>query len=239
MRTRTWQLAWTSQPERPVAVVLVLHGGQQRSHRPASWRQTAVLRMLPFARGIAMRGQGQVAVARLLHSVRGWNDGEASPVLEAREALAEIRSRHPGIPLGLLGHSMGGRTALHLAEEPDVTVIVGLAPWVARGDLPRGGPGLRALLMHGTRDRITSPKATRWMAKELGALGVDVTWRPVIGEGHALLRYPRLWHREAAAFAVDSLVGASATGASAAGGEVDVPVREDSEDTEPGATNCA
>jgi pimeloyl-ACP methyl ester carboxylesterase len=258
LSTGTWQLTWTSEPEHPAAAVLVLHGGQERSHRRGSWRQTAALRMVPFARAIATRGRGQVAVGRLLHSVRGWNGDEASPVADAREALAEIRSRYPGIPLGLLGHSMGGRTALHLAGEPDVTVVVGLAPWVARGDRPSGGPGLRALLMHGTRDRITSPKATRWMARELGALGVDVTWRPVLGEGHSLLRFARLWHREAAAFVVDSLVGPPVAPAGAdaridqdapldldariddhAGPHLDPGSEEGTESREPDATNCA
>ncbi|HET7279319.1 MAG TPA: alpha/beta hydrolase [Dermatophilaceae bacterium] len=231
MTTRTWQFAWTSEPERPAAAVLVLHGGQERSRHRARWRHVAALRMVPFARAVAAGGQGQVAVARLLHTVRGWNGDEASPVADAREALAELRSRHPGIPLGLLGHSMGGRTALHVADEPGVAVVVGLAPWVARGDLPRGGPGLRVLLMHGTRDRITSPKATRWMARELGTLGVDVTWRPIPGAGHALLRFARRWHREAAAFLVQGLLGPP-------------PERRDAEgttsrDPEPDPTNCA
>jgi alpha-beta hydrolase superfamily lysophospholipase len=209
----TWQLAWTAQPAHPQGVVLVLHGGKDRSRRPARWRNTAALRMLPFARAAAAAGGGDLAVVRLLHSVRGWNGPETSPVADAREALQEIRTSYPGIPLGLLGHSMGGRTALYLAEEPDVRVIVCLAPWVERTDRPLGGAGLRVMLAHGTRDRITSPQATRWLAGQLASRGVDVTYRSLPGEGHALLRHPWQVQQTAADFMARGLSAARTCGA--------------------------
>lgn len=211
MTQGSWRLAWTSRPARPRAVVLVLHGGKERSQRPARWRQTAVLRMVPFARAVARAGRGELAVARLRYSVRGWNGQDASPVADTRAALTALRQRYPRVPIGLLGHSMGGRTALFLADEPDVEALVALAPWVERHDRPRGGPTLRALLLHGTRDRITSVHATRWMADQLAARGVEVTWRPLPGEGHALLRHAPRIHKAAADFLVRGL-GASAGG---------------------------
>ena len=47
------ELKWTSRPQAPTAVVLVLHGGQDASQRPARWHNLAVLRMVPVARAIA------------------------------------------------------------------------------------------------------------------------------------------------------------------------------------------
>ena len=95
---------------------------------------------------------------------------------------------------------MGGRVAFRLARDPRVSAIVALAPWVERTDVALGHPGLRALVMHGTRDRITSPRNAKAMAEAMAALGVQVTWRPVEGETHSMLRQPGRWHDESARF---------------------------------------
>ncbi len=205
----TAELRWTAEPADPHAVVLLLHGGREHSTVPARWNQLAVLRMIPFARAVARAGDGQIAVARLRYAVRGWNEAAESPIADARAALEQVRARYPDRPIGLLGHSMGGRVALRLADDPGVEAVVGLAPWVHRYDVAGGGPGLRALLMHGTRDRMTSPHNTATMAGRLRARGVDVRLVSVDGEGHAMLQRPRYWHRTAASFLREALLPAS------------------------------
>jgi dipeptidyl aminopeptidase/acylaminoacyl peptidase len=60
--------------------------------------------------------------------------------------------------------------------------------------------------MHGTRDRVTSLAASRRMARAMVELGADVTYEAVEGEGHAMLRRPRLWHRRASEYLAHHLV---------------------------------
>lgn len=187
-------------PAAPQGVVLVLHGGGENGHEPVSWLKGPVLRMLPFAKSIEHRAGDRLAVLRLKNRFFGWNGDEQTPLLDARWALDEIRTRYAGLPITLIGHSMGGRVVTHLMAEPDVTTVVGLAPWREDGDPTLGRPGLRVLLMHGVDDRTTDPRRTKALAKDLGAQGADVTWRPVEGEGHAMLRHALTWHREVTDF---------------------------------------
>lgn len=199
------ELRWTHEAKEPRGAVLVLHGGRSTSQMPTSWWNVAVLRMMPFAWTVASESHGHLSVAVLRYAVRGWNGSAASPVADARSALDEVAARHPGLPLGLLGHSMGGRVAFRLAGDDRVAALVALAPWVERKDVATGHPGLRALVMHGTRDRITSPRNSRAMAEAMSALGVDVTWRAMEGETHSMLRQAARWHRESAQFLVEGL----------------------------------
>lgn len=198
----TPELTWHSDVAHPQAVVLVLHGGKSRSRSAARPWQPAVWWMRPFADAVADAGGDKVAVARLRYAVRGWNGGEASPVADTRNALQQLLARHPGVPIGLLGHSMGGRVALHLCGDERVRAVAALAPWVERPDLARTHPGLHALVMHGTRDRITSARASRLMADAMAAQGADVTYESVAGATHAMLRPYRRWREEPARFLV-------------------------------------
>jgi alpha-beta hydrolase superfamily lysophospholipase len=199
------RLLWPTEVEHPAGVALVLHGGRARSQQPVSRWQLAVWRMRPFASAIARAGRGQVAVAALQYAVRGWNGSAASPVADTRLALEQISGRHPGVPIGLLGHSMGGRVALHLADDERVRAIAALAPWVEAGDRLRWHRGLHVLVMHGTRDRMTSAGRSRQYADGLAQRGVDVTYEAVRGEGHAMLREATRWHEDSARFLVDHL----------------------------------
>lgn len=194
-----------SNPPAPEGVVLVLHGGGEVGYAPMTWHRGPVLRMLPFAKAIERRAGDRLAVLRLKNRFFGWNGAEQTPLLDARWALDEIRSRYAGLPLTLIGHSMGGRVVSHLMGEPDVTTAVGLAPWISGGDPTLGRPGLRVLLMHGLDDTMTDPRLTAERAEALRAQGADVTWRPVEDETHAMLRHPFRWHREVADFVTASL----------------------------------
>lgn len=207
---RAPRLLWPIEVDQPRAVVLVLHGGKSRSHRPVRPWQGAVLRMAPFARAIGEAGEGDIAVASIRYAVRGWNGDKASPLADTRLALEQIAARYPGVPIGLLGHSMGGRVALHLADDERVTAIVALAPWVEAQDRARWHRGLHVLFMHGTLDRMTSPRASRALATAMGALGADVTYDAVRGESHAMLRQAARWHRESADFLATHLLAREA-----------------------------
>lgn len=200
------RLLWAPQVGQPRAVVLVLHGGRSRSRQAVRPWQVAVLRMVPFAAAVTAAGKGKIAVASIRFAVRGWNGAEQSPVADTRLALEQIAAKYPGVPIGLLGHSMGGRVALHLADDERVSAIVALAPWVEGQDRPRSHRGLHVFFMHGSLDRMTSPRASRAMATAMAKLGADVTYESVKGDSHAMLRQAGRWHREAAAFLAGALL---------------------------------
>ncbi len=194
---------------RAEAVVLVLHGGRETSPAPVRSRQVAVLRMLPFAHRITRDGSGRVAVARLRYAVRGWNatgDQQPAPVRDAEWALRQLTERFPGLPIGLVGHSMGGRTAMRIGGHPQVRGIVGLAPWLSAGEPVGQLAGRRVLLMHGDSDRMTSAAATAAFGSRLEAVGASVSVVAVTGDGHAMLRRAELWHELASQFVLDTVL---------------------------------
>jgi alpha-beta hydrolase superfamily lysophospholipase len=203
-------LSWTARPDGARAVVLVLHGGAEKSHHVNKWRNVHVLRLRPFAHAIARAGQGRIAVARLLFTEKGWNGDGAQPIAEARQALMMLRAAYPGVPIGVVGHSMGGRVALAIAGDEGVTAMVGLAPWVEKPDVARGGPGLRVLILHGTHDHITNPRGSQRMVTDLQGLGADAAYEPLKGENHALLRHPRQVTDRTARWLADALLAPQA-----------------------------
>jgi pimeloyl-ACP methyl ester carboxylesterase len=201
-------LRWTTRPEGAEAVVLVLHGGAAKGSRANQWWHLPVLRLLPVANAIARTGGDRLGVARLRFAVRGWNGSGESAVADARWGLEQVRAAYPGLPIGVVGHSMGGRVALRITGDPGVRAVVGLASWVEWGDRAHGGPDVSALLLHGDRDRITPPKGSRHMARELTRLGVDAEYVEIPGEGHAFLRHPSEVDRRTAEWLVERLLNA-------------------------------
>jgi alpha-beta hydrolase superfamily lysophospholipase len=186
------------------AAVLVLHGGQERSEEPVLRRHASWARMWLVAQAIRRKAAGNgVAVWLLRNQVRGWNasaGGEPAPVRDARWAMDQLRATHPGVPVVLLGHSMGGRTANHAADDEDVVGVVALAPWLPRGEPVRTKP---LLVLHGTADTWTSPAGSRMHAERVRAAGGDAAWLPVEGAGHSMVTSMRRWHR----FARDCSLG--------------------------------
>ena len=180
-------------PGDPRGVVLLIHGGAETGTSRVSWRGLAVLRMSPFAVTIRRRSGDDVAVLRLKNRVRGWNGPAQDPLRDARWALDRVRGTLPGIPIVLVGHSMGGRVVLRLADEPDVAGVAALAPWIA-GDAREPRPGIPTLLMHGSGDRITDPARTAALAKRWSTAGADVRHVVVAGGDHPMLRQASRWH---------------------------------------------
>ncbi len=199
MPTPTVAVRWQATPSDPRAVVLVLHGGQERSTRRNSWWALSVWWMVPFARSVHRAGDGDLAIARVRYGVRGWNDEAASPLADVRAVLDDVVARYPGVPVALVGHSMGGRVALRLMGDERVTSVVGLAPWVDEADvdaqLYRAHAGTRLLVVHGMSDRLTSPRASRAVVRRLQAAGIAASFVGLSRETHAMVRRRRTWDR--------------------------------------------
>lgn len=175
------------------AVVLVLHGGKADSFEQSEPTHLSSRRMRPFARAIHRAGrQHGVAVWSVKYRVRGWNGPERSPVQDARWALQEVRRVHPGVPIALLGHSMGGRTAVHVLGEPGVVAAALLAPWLPHEPV-EGAAGRDVLVAHGVVDRWTSPRESLAWAEQARPLARSLRFVVVRRTGHFMLRRSGLW----------------------------------------------
>ena len=193
-------------PEDVRAVVLVLHGGREVSTAPARATQLAVVRMVPIARALARAGGPHgLAVARLRFALRGWNGELRSPVGDARDALDRLAARHPGVPIAIVGHSMGGRTALAVADHPAVSTIVGLAPWIEASDGTSAVTGRQVLLVHGSADRITDPRRSKRFVENVEGLASSASYISVSGDKHAMLRRPAVWNALASGYVLAAL----------------------------------
>ena len=178
----------------PALVVLVLAGGKDASwSRSRPWH-LAGLRMWPFTFMLRRAGRN-ISVQQLQYRFRGWNAPDRSPVEDARWALGRIHAEHPDVHVVVVGHSMGGRTAAALIDDPFIVGVVALAPWWPDGTEVDALAADRALLVvHGSADRWTDPRTSRRAADRAVARGVDARYLSVPG-GHFMLRNPRLWSR--------------------------------------------
>lgn len=181
------------------SAVLVLHGGREVSRQVTAPNQLAVLRMLDIYVGLRRRSSA-AAVYLLKYRLRGWNADpagavEPAPVVDVRWALDEITARHGAVPVVLLGHSMGGRTAFAVADDPRVAGVCALAPWLPAGEpLVTTRRDQRFVIAHGTADRTTSAAGSLGYAQRLRAAGASVARLELSGGRHALLEKARLWH---------------------------------------------
>ena len=205
--TNQARLVETTAPREPTGVVLVLHGGASRRETVrVSPTQLSVLRMIPIAARVARVGRGRLAVFRLLNSTRGW-DAAHTPVDDVTWALSQLRGRFgDGLPVGLVGHSLGGRAAILAGDQPDVRSVVALAPWVYADDGQRDLHGRRVLFVHGDQDRIASPARSLRVAEDLRR-STDVDYLRVPGGKHAMLAHHRVFDRAAADFVTATLLG--------------------------------
>ena len=184
----------------PRGAVLVLHGGVERSTEPVGLRSGSWRRATLLARSItpALTESG-IAVHGLRYTVRGWNAdlGEPSPLADARWAIDSLRALHPETPVVLLGHSMGGRVALHVADDPAVIGVVGLAPWWPADDPVDHLTGRHVVGAHGEHDRITRSRHTRRLLERAASVAASTEYVDMGPLGHYMLTGVRRWNRTA------------------------------------------
>jgi pimeloyl-ACP methyl ester carboxylesterase len=179
----------------PVAVVLVLHGGQEHDPEPVTARNLSWQRGAMLARSVARQLRAErVAVRLLRYRSIGWNGDGADKLEDAHWALDRIGHELGPLPVALVGHSMGGRTACHAAGHSQVRGVVALAPWLPPDDPVEALAGRQLHAAHGRRDRITSATATRAYVERATAVAAAATFTDMGDRGHYLLRGMRTWH---------------------------------------------
>ena len=195
-------------PDNARGLVLMLHGGAEVAPEEIDDRSMAYRRTRWMRRSIAGRlARAGVGVAQLRFTIRGWvgPSDVPPPVADARAALARLRGEHPGLPVVLLGHSMGARTAVWVADDPAVVGVVGLAPWLPPNDLVGQLAGKHLVAAHGRRDRITNARATAAYvrrARDVAASSRFVDMGPL---GHYLITGVRRWNATAVTECLDVL----------------------------------
>jgi pimeloyl-ACP methyl ester carboxylesterase len=180
-----------AEPATPAAVVLVLHGGRAGSREPGDRKRLTYLRMLPIARMLAGPDR---AVFLLRYRFRGWNGPAQDARRDAEWALDQLARRFPGVPVVLVGHSMGGRAALGAAGAPNVVAVCALAPWLDGSDPVRQLDGRTVLIAHGDRERYTDPRESYAYALRAKQRGVRICRFDVPGGGHFMITRAREWH---------------------------------------------
>lgn len=185
----------------------MLHGGGSRTQGvKVSPAQLSVLRMIPIARRVARTGRGRLAVFRLLNSTRGW-DTHHTPVDDVAWAIGQARDRlGRELPLGLVGHSLGGRAAILSSDQPAVSSVVALNPYVYPEDGDVDASGVRMLIVQGTLDRIAAPEKSATVATRLRRTAESLSYVRVEGGKHAMLRRHGVFSSLAAQFAAATLL---------------------------------
>lgn len=176
------------------AVILVLHGGKPRSSETIDGRSASWGRALWLQRSIAARAhEAGVGVWLVRYLERGWNGG-VDRAADARWALDTVRATHGAVPVVLLGHSMGARVAVHVADDPSVRGVVGLAPWWSAQDPVSTLAGRRLVAAHGRRDRITSFAETARYVERARSVARSAELHDMGALGHYMITGSRRWH---------------------------------------------
>lgn len=116
---------WSPDGSLPKAVVVIVHGHGEHGERYRHVAERMTDSELVVV-GYDLQGHGRS------EGVRGHIVSMDETIDDAMAVLAEARERHPGLPVFLYGHSMGGNIALNTAirRRPDLQALIISSPWL-------------------------------------------------------------------------------------------------------------
>lgn len=204
------ELKIPGRPDRLDGIVLLLHGGKATSQARVRRTSLAAARMRPFGTAITRHeAPAAIGVGLLQYRYQGWNGSRTDPVRDAFWALDEIGRIYAPAPVVLVGHSMGGRTALRVAGHPAVTAVAALAPWVPEGEPVAQLAGRAVLIAHAEDDRVTDPALSHDYAVRAKPIAARLEYRSFPEGGHAMLRGAAAWHRLVAEFVAEQVTASA------------------------------
>jgi pimeloyl-ACP methyl ester carboxylesterase len=182
-------------PERPRALALVLHGGKDRSAAEVTGKSLSWRRAQALARALERPlRQDAVGIWVLRYRTVGWNGDGAERIADARWAMDRVEAELGDVPVVLVGHSMGGRTACRAADHELVRGVVALAPWLPPTDPVEALAGRELHAAHGRRDHITRARDTRAYVDLARGVAGAVSFTDMGDRGHYMLRGAHAWN---------------------------------------------
>lgn len=147
----------------PKAVILLVHGLGEHAGRYSSWAA------MFNERGISLRafdlpGHGRSAGKRSVMP-------SLEKVYETIDLmLAGLSSEHPGVPLFIYGHSLGGGIVLNylIRHRPSVKGAIVTSPWIFLSETPPKAKVILSKLMKGLVPGMTQPSGlkTEYLSRE-------------------------------------------------------------------------
>ena len=184
-------------------VVVLAHGGREFGTAVPSRFAQGLLRMVPIARALSHRGaRDGLLVTQLRYRMTGYNDG--APVEDVRQVVGDLVRAH-GVPVCLVGHSMGGRAVLQAADAPGIAGVLALAPWCPSSDPVDQLAGRQVVFAHGVDDRRIRPATSYEFALRARRVSPAVCRFEVARSGHGMVRRAHLWTVVTASFVLGTL----------------------------------
>ncbi len=170
----------------PTAVVCV--NGGQAAEVEGTWSAS-----LEWLVGRLAPRFPELAFAEVRYRIKSWKRLDDC-VADARAAIRAVGAERTL----LLGFSMGGAVSISAADEPSVTGVLGLAPWIPERLSLEPLRGKRFDVLHGSLDRWlpgipgVSASSSRRGFERARALGIDGDYSLIPGALHGIaLRGPR------------------------------------------------